>query len=59
MDIRKQFSGCGENDKKGVNKLKEGEHLNGGMGTRGGWIEVEAILVIREKLMIDFPLGAC
>ncbi len=39
MDAIEAFSGCGEQDRKGANKLKEGDGTNrcelGGMGMMG------------------------
>jgi hypothetical protein len=58
----KTFSGCAEQDKKQVDRLKIGEGIGqgklGGIGMMGGWMEAGAHPSIGVKLIISFPSSA-
>ncbi len=63
MDAREAFSGCGEWNKKGADKPKEGEGTSrgelGGMGMMGEWMEARAHMGIGVTLIISSPSSAC
>jgi hypothetical protein len=61
-NIGEALSGCGEQDRKGVDGPKEGEGISQSklerMGMMGKWMEAETHLGIGVKLIVGSPLGA-
>jgi hypothetical protein len=63
MDIGETLNGCGEWNKKRVDRPKKGEGIGrgklGGMGMMGEWMEVGTYMGIGAKLTTSFPSNAC